>query len=227
MSRIEFTRESFVGWLVSWLVGWLVAGWLVGIFEFHIECVHHLRRNLSYYITTDIMAQRNISTVSSNQSEQGEAATEPQQLHAGEQQLLKLQSELKTVHAELENAQEVAGAHAQSVVDTEQQNATLIGELKACHEELKSIKAELKIFKECVESQGERVIEAETKISDEKHLREAVERRLQNILKLINSVGAIHWERARTQSSFDADSWRTWCQRIEEALEPLISQSGV
>ena len=111
--------------------------------------------------------------------------------------------------------------------DAEQQNDALIGELKACHVELKSIKAELKIFKECAESQGQRVIEAEAKMSDEKHLREAVERRLHNILKLVNSVGAIHWERARTQSSFDADAWRTWCQRIEGALEPLISQSGV
>ena len=71
------------------------------------------------------------------------------------------------------------------------------------------------------------MIDVEAKLADEKHQREAMERHIQHILKLINSVDDIHWERARTQASFDADAWRTWCQRIEGALEPLIRQSKV
>ena len=108
-----------------------------------------------------------------------------------------------------------------------QEKLTVMHELVTCKAELQSSKAELKIFKECAESQGQRVSEVEARMADEKHQREAIERRLQHILKLISSVEDIHWERARTQTNFDADAWRAWCQRIEGALEPLIRQSKV
>ena len=67
----------------------------------------------------------------------------------------------------------------------------------------------------------------DNKLYEEKHARDAVEHRLEHILKLINSVEDVHWERARTQESFDVDGWRSWCTKIEGALEPLIRQSRV
>ena len=156
-----------------------------------------------------------------------EAVTEQQQLPATVLQLHDLQSELNAINAELKTDHKVAHTHAQAIADAAQQNTAILGELKACQTELKSSKAELKIFKECAESQGQRVMEVQATLADEKHSREAVERRLQHILKLINSMEDIHWEKARTQTVFDEDAWRTWCQRIEGALEPLIRQSRV
>jgi len=173
----------------------------------------HLRKNL--YLNYTDMARKIPLQGSTETTEVPDEETNNTQ-----QDVHLLQGELMAVQRDLKATQDAYESQVQ-------ERHTAMHELSMCKAELQSSKAELKIFKECAESQGQRVTEVEARMADEKHQREAVERRLQHILKLISSVEDIHWERARTQTNFDADAWRAWCQRIEGALEPLIRQSKV
>ena len=71
---------------------------------------------------------------------------------------------------ELKAAQEALDTHVWLNIDERQEadheRSAKLAELKACRAELQSGKAELKILRECVESQGQRVIEVEAKMAD-------------------------------------------------------------
>ena len=151
-------------------------------------------------------------TPSPSLMQESPAMQESQNPHAVESYELP-KDELATCQAGLTIAKETIECQGQRLSDMENKS-------RACQ-------VEHKIFMEASESQGQRFIEMEHKLYEEKHARSAVEHRLQHILKLINSVEDVHWERARTQESFDVDGWCSWCNKIEGALEPLIRQSRV
>ena len=85
----------------------------------------------------------------------------------------QLHGELATIRTDFKISQETIDSPKANLIDDDGQSTN--HELSTCKAELQSSKAELKIFKECVESQGQRVTEAEARMADEKHQREAVE----------------------------------------------------
>ena len=90
---------------------------------------------------------------------------------------------------------------------------------------LRKCEAELKIFVHAEANGDERVRDLELKLRQEERAREAAEEWRLHVRKLIVALEDLHWDRARTQTSHDANGWIEWIQKYETALEPLVRQS--
>ena len=90
---------------------------------------------------------------------------------------------------------------------------------------LRKCEAELKIFVHAEANGDERVRDLELKLRQEERAREAAEEWRLHVRKLVVALEDLHWDRARTQTSHDANGWMEWIQKYEAALEPLVRQS--
>lgn len=89
----------------------------------------------------------------------------------------------------------------------------------------KKREAEFKIFEQAETGHELRAKDLLAGLDSSERKRELEAERWLHTRKLIVALEDVHWERAISQSSHDADGWREWLQRYEVAIQPLIRQT--
>ena len=89
----------------------------------------------------------------------------------------------------------------------------------------KKREAEFKIFEQAETGHEQRAKDLLASLDSSERKRELEAESWLHAHKLIVALEDLHWERATSQSSYDADGWREWLQRYERATQPLIRQT--
>ena len=89
----------------------------------------------------------------------------------------------------------------------------------------KKREAEFNIYEQAQTGHEQRAKDLLASLDSSERKRESEAERWLHARKLIVALEDLHWERATSQSSHDADGWREWLQRYERAIQPLIRQT--
>ena len=89
----------------------------------------------------------------------------------------------------------------------------------------KKREAEFKIFEQAETGHELRAKDLLASLDSSERERELEAKRWLHARKLIVALEDVHWERAISQSSHDADGWREWVQKYEVAMKSLVRQT--